>query len=77
VFNAFDNKDFIYQDVIMRAMNDDIIRQNPKGNKFTWRNGEGILTIPSGKNEIEFFANWLQTEDGKEVLKQIAKEMGE
>lgn len=77
VFNAFDNKDFIYQDVIMRAMNDDVIRQNPKGNKFTWRNGEGILTVPAGKNEIEFFANWLQTEDGKEVLKQIAKEMGE
>ena len=76
-FNAFQTQEFIYQDVVLRAMAAEVIIMSPGGTKVSWANGETIIRVPKGKNEVEFFASWLRSEEGNPTLKQIAEEMDE
>lgn len=74
--NCFDSNDFIFQDVVIRALFEGIIKVNPRQTQISWSNSnETIIEIPRSKSYRKFFAAWLNTEDGESTLKEITEEM--
>lgn len=74
--NCFDNNEFMYEDVVIRAISEDIIKVNPRQTQVSWsKSDDGIIEVPKSKNYRKFFASWLMTEDGESTFKEIAEEL--
>ena len=72
---CFTDKGFIREDMIIKAVNEDIINVNPAGTMVSWESGEEILSIPRGKNYREYLSDWFLESEGEKVMNAIGTEL--
>lgn len=70
---CFTNNDFIFQDLVIRALSKDIISISLTGREIFWNNGEKIIDVPTGKDSKVFLADFFLSNDGAKVMNTIAE----
>jgi hypothetical protein len=71
----FDNPEVQRKAIINKAFKSGTIKLSNDARSVMWTsNNAVILDIPPGKNYLEHFAKWLETEQGILVMQEIAKE---
>jgi len=73
--NCFNSSDFIRQDLVIRALNEGIIKVSLTGREITWGNGESLIHVPTGKDYKAYLADYFLSNDGEKVMNQLAKEL--
>lgn len=72
--NIFDDKDVERQYLTLRAISDGIIQKSQNNKSMVWvKTGKTITTAPAGTDLVEFFADFLSTDEGILVIEQITK----
>lgn len=72
--NIFDDDEAERRYIILRAMKDQIIKPSPDGKSMRWgKDSEVIATAPVGMKLVDFFSEFLTTEEGRLVVQEIVK----
>lgn len=70
----FEDDDMMRKYITLRAIKDGILQKSVDGRTMFWKKGKkSIVTCPMGANLVEYFANFLSTDDGMLVADEIAK----
>ena len=72
----FDDQTFVRSAIAQEAFNAGILTLSPDTSKVLWGDNKGVVTpVPTGKQYLTFFADFLSTEEGIEVTKEIKKRL--
>lgn len=59
--------------IILRALKDGVLRKSPNGRAMLWEDKKLIATAPRSVDLIEYFSDFLTTDEGVIVLEEIAR----
>ena len=59
--------------IILRALSEGILRKSPNGRSMTWRDKKVIATAPRSIDLIEYFSEFLTTDEGIIVMEEIVR----
>lgn len=72
--NIFDDQTKIRKYLVLKGLKDGLISKTVNGNSIQWtKNKEVIFTAPIGKDLVESFALFLETDEGLMVASELAK----
>ena len=70
----FDDSDITRKAVAQQAFNSGVISVTADSRRIQWSDNKAtICNIPTGKNYLEYFATYLETEEGLDVMREIDK----
>lgn len=70
----FDDSDITRKAVAQQAFISGVITLSPDAKRIIWGDNKAtICVVPVGKNHIEYFSTFLETEEGLTVMKEIDK----
>lgn len=70
----FDDSDITRKAVAQQAFTSGVIAVSADTRRVIWADNKAtICNIPVGKNHLEYFASYLETEDGMSVMREIDK----
>lgn len=72
--NIFDDEFLQRKYLVLRAIRDNIIRKSPNKKSMMWVQGNKIIaTAPQGLDLVDFFTDYLSTDDGILVIEEIKR----
>lgn len=72
--DIFDNEDMQRKFLVLRAITDGIIKKSPNNKAMLWVSGNKLIaTAPKGLDLVDYFADYLSTDDGILVLEEIRR----
>lgn len=72
--SIFDDSDITRQAIANNAFASGVVTLSPDSKSILWSDNKSpICSVPSGKTYRKFFAEFLKTEDGIEVMKELNK----
>lgn len=72
--NIFDDEYVHRKYLVLRAIKDNIIRKSPTNKAIMWVAGNKVIvTAPQGVDLIDYFADYLSSDDGILVIEEIKK----
>lgn len=71
--NIFDDDLAKRKYIVLQSLDTGVLKKSFDGRTMTWKNGETVASCPSGINLVEWFAEFLSTDDGLLVAEEIAK----
>lgn len=72
--NIFEDDSMYRRYIVLTSIKDGIIKKSPNQRSMLWYNGKEIVKAPSGKDLIDFFTEYLTTDDGRTVMEEIQKQ---
>lgn len=73
--NCFTSNDFIRQDLVIRALSEDIIKISLTGREFHYGSGEELISVPTGKDYKVYLADYFLSTEGEKVMQNLAQEL--
>lgn len=72
----FDDASIQRQAIAQSAFSSGVIQVSPDATKIIWTDNKAVITlIPAGRGHKDFFADWLSTDDGVQVVQEMTKRM--
>ena len=72
--NIFEDEEIMNKYMTLRALREGIIRKSPNGKSMLWGKDKAlIVTAPRSVDLVDFFADYLNTDDGQLVKEEINK----
>lgn len=72
--NIFDDEYLHRKYLVLRAIKDSIIKKSPNKKSMLWVSGNKVIaTAPQGLDLVEFFTDYLSTDDGMLVIEEIKR----
>lgn len=72
--NIFDDEFTQRKYLVLRAIKDNVIKKSPNRKSILWTKGNQLIaTAPQGVDLVEFFADYLATDEGILVIEEIQK----
>lgn len=70
----FDDSDITRKAVAQQAFTSGVISVSADARRIVWSDNKAtICNIPTGKNHLEYFSTFLESEEGMEIMKEIDK----
>lgn len=69
------NEETIRNFMAIRAIDDEVVKVAAGGRKLTWPSGDVIFEVPAGRRMKEYFAEYLATEEGMLISKELEKRL--
>lgn len=72
--SIFDDSNITRKAISVNAFASGVVTLSPDARQVLWSDNKApICSVPQGKDYIEFFADYLKTDDGIEVMKEVNK----
>lgn len=72
--SIFDDSNITRKAISVNAFASGVITLSPDARQVLWSDNKSpICSVPSGKDYVQFFADYLKTDDGIEVMKEVSK----
>jgi len=71
--SIFDDDEILRKYLVLKSLKDGVIRKSPNNKSITWNKGEVIATAPLGKDLIDYFTDFLSTDEGILVLEEMTR----
>lgn len=72
--NIFDDEHIQRKYLTMRAIKDNIIKKSPNKKSILWTSGNNVIaTAPQGLDLIDYFSDYLSTDEGMLVIEEIKR----
>lgn len=72
--NVFDNEALIRQYITLNALKSGVIKKSMNGTTMLWtKDNTEIVTAPQGINLVDYFSDYLSTDNGMLVLQEIER----
>ena len=70
----FEDTDIKRKAIAQHAFDSGLIQVDPSNNKIFWADNKATITlVPVGRNYLDFFAEYLEEEEGMQVAREISK----
>lgn len=69
------SKDIIQSYMAIQAIDKEVVKLSPDGRKIMWPKGGIITEVPAGRKAKEYFAEYLGSEDGLLIAKDLEKKL--
>lgn len=73
--NCFNSNDFIRQDLVIRSLNEGIIKVSTTGREIYWGNDEELISVPTGKDYKVYLADYFLSNEGEKVMQDLAQKL--
>jgi len=72
--SIFDDSNITRKAISVNAFASGVVKLSPDARQVLWSDNKApICSVPSGKDYVQFFADYLKTDDGIEVMKEVNK----
>lgn len=72
--SIFDDSNITRKAISVNAFASGVVTLSPDARQILWSDNKApICSVPSGKDYVQFFADYLKTDDGIEVMKEVNK----
>lgn len=72
--NIFDDEDIQRKYLVLRALKDNVIKKSPNKKSILWTSGNKVIaTAPQGLDLIDYFSDYLSTDEGILVIEEIKR----
>lgn len=66
--------DFVYRKyVVLKSLKDGVIKKSPSNKSIVWNDNSIIATAPIGRDLVDFFTEFLESDEGMLVMEEIAR----
>lgn len=69
------NEETVRNFMAIRAIDEEVVKVAPGGRRLTWPNGDVIFEVPAGRKIKEYFAEYLASEEGMLIAKDLEKRL--
>ena len=72
--DIFERDDILIKHMVLRALSDNVIKKSPNQRAMMWvKENSVIIQAPNAVDLVDFFVDWLMTDDGMIVIEEIRK----